>query len=255
MPTTHAIASPTSPNANSYAVRRAAERGTSRFGWLDSRHSFSFGGYHDPRRMGYHGLRVLNDDRVAPGMGFDTHPHRDMEILTWVLDGELAHRDSLGHASVLPAGGLQLMSAGSGVSHSEFNAREDAPVHFLQVWLQPRERGTEPRYQERAEPGVAGGGPVRLAATGRVDRATEGVMALGADAEVYVGTFDTAGSDTLLVPAGRVAYVHAATGTLTVEGQTLSAGDALTVEDPSRSVTLNLAGQPGARLIAFVLPA
>ncbi|MEM6458214.1 MAG: pirin family protein [Planctomycetota bacterium] len=242
-------------SAHPHAVRRAADRGASHFGWLDSRHSFSFGQYRDPRRMGYYGLRVLNDDRVAPGMGFDTHPHRDMEILTWVLDGELAHRDSMGHASVLPAGGLQLMSAGSGVSHSEFNASDDTPVHFLQVWLQPRQRGTVPRYQEQAEPGVAGGGPIRLVATGRVGHATGGVMSLGADAEVYVGVFDAAGSDTLAVPAGRVAYVHAATGTLTVDGQTLAAGDALTVEDPNRSTTLNLEAQPGARLIAFVLPA
>ncbi|MEM9418631.1 MAG: pirin family protein [Planctomycetota bacterium] len=231
-------------------LRPADERGTSNLGWLDSKHSFSFGGYHDPHRMGYHGLRVLNDDRVAPGMGFDTHPHRDMEILTWVLDGELAHKDSMGHASSLGAGGVQLMSAGTGVTHSEFNGRSDAPVHFLQVWIMPRERGTKPRYQEAIPDPATHDGQFAPLATpdGR-----DGSLTIGADAEVYVGDFSQGQSATLSVPYGRVAYIHVATGNVTVNGDTANAGDAITLDGDTK---IEIAGvNTQSQALAFVLPA
>ena len=229
--------------------RPADARGTTRIGWLDSKHSFSFGGYHDPTRMGYHGLRVLNDDRVAPGMGFDTHPHRDMEILTWVLDGELAHRDSMGHASSLGAGGIQLMSAGSGVTHSETNGREDAPVHFLQVWIMPTQRGTEPRYQEAVpDPATRDG---RFAALAAPD-GRDGSLVIGADAEVFVGDFADGQSATLPIPDGRVAYVHTATGSVTVNGQPAAAGDEVTVEGQD-AVTVEGTISNG-QVLVFLLP-
>jgi len=234
--------------------RPAAERGATHLGWLDSKHSFSFGGYHDPDRMGYHSLRVLNDDRVAPGTpgnpnGFDTHPHRDMEILTWVLDGELAHKDSMGHASTLGAGGIQLMSAGTGVSHSEFNGRADAPVHFLQVWITPRETGTTPRYQEAMPgPAIRAG---RFAALASPD-GRDGSLVIGADAEVYVGDFAAGQTATLQLLVGQVAYVHVATGGVTVNGQSAEAGDAVTLE--SRHA-IEVAGVSAAsQVLAFVLP-
>ena len=225
----------------------ADSRGSTRIGWLDSRHSFSFGGYHDSRRMSYHGLRVLNDDRVAPGQGFGAHPHRDMEILTWVLDGELAHRDSMGHASTLGPNGVQLMSAGTGVTHSEFNASAEAPVHFLQVWIEPRERDTAPRYQEKLDAlrdGVKGWTPVATP-DGR-----DGSLTIGADAEVFLASLPDGEEATLDLPAGRVAYVHVATGGVTVNGRAGVAGDAVTVEGGDITVS----GDDNARVIAFRLP-
>ena len=226
----------------------ADSRGHTRLGWLDSRHSFSFGNYHDPARMGYHGLRVLNDDRVAPGQGFGAHPHRDMEILTWVLDGALAHKDSMGHESVLQAGGVQLMSAGSGVVHSEFNASDSEPVHFLQVWIEPRERGAEPRYQERLDAPPADAGGFMPAATpgGR-----GGALDMGADAEVFLAWLSGGEAATLDLPAGRVAYLHVATGSLTVNGQPAVAGDAVLVERGDITVVT----EADAAVIAFRLPA
>lgn len=236
-------------------LRPAAERGVTRIGWLDSKHSFSFGGHQNPERMGYHGLRVINDDRVAPGTpgnptGFDTHPHRDMEILTWVLDGELAHQDSMGHASSLGAGGIQLMSAGTGVAHSEFNGRDDAPVHFLQVWIMPREHGTAPRYQEALPDPATRDGKLAPLATpdGR-----DGSLTIGADAQVYVGDFKPGRSASLDLPANRVAYVHVATGDVIVNGQSAAAGDAVLLESQE---TVDVAGgKEAGQALVFVLPA
>ena len=232
-------------------VRVADSRGTTRIGWLDSRHSFSFGGYYDPRRMGFHGLRVINDDRIAAGQGFDTHPHRDMEILTWVLDGELAHRDSMGHASSLGAGGLQLMSAGSGVTHSEFNAQTDAPVHLLQIWMTPQKNGTPPRYQEAVpDPASRSGRLVPLA----TPEGRDGSLILAADAAVYVGDFADGQADTYRPAPGRAVYLHVATGGVVVDGQTLSAGDALALD---QATELNIRGDdptPG-QVLLFDLPA
>ena len=240
-----------SPSAN-IQHRPAAERGATRIGWLDSKHSFSFGGYHNPQRMGYHGLRVLNDDRVAPAQGFGTHPHRDMEILTWVLDGELAHRDSMGHRSTLPTGTAQLMSAGTGVTHSEFNASDSKPVHFLQVWIQPAAPGAEPRYAELTIPADRRRGS--LVPLGTLD-GRDGSLVIGADAEVYVADLDpeTPGPLRLQLPGDRVAYVHQATGSSIVNGHTLEAGDALTLEAVDQ-VILAAAEKIGQVLI-FSLPA
>ncbi|MEM7625239.1 MAG: pirin family protein [Planctomycetota bacterium] len=234
-------------------LRPADERGVTRIGWLDSKHSFSFGGYHDPRKMGYHGLRVLNDDRVAPGMGFDTHPHRDMEILTWVLGGELAHKDSMGHASSLGAGGVQLMSAGTGVTHSEYNGRDDTPVHFLQVWINPTTPGNTPRYQEAVpDPATRDGRFAALATPG----GREGSLTIGADAEVYVADFVSGQSATLPIPVGRVAYVHVATGRVTINDQPAAAGDAVTVAGHDAVAVGGVAdGDAPSQVLAFVLPA
>lgn len=256
----------TSP-ASSLTLRPAADRGTTRLGWLDSKHSFSFAGYRDPQRMSYHGLRVINDDRLAPApgnqgglgprSGFDTHPHRDMEILTWVLDGELAHRDSMGHSSSLGAGGIQLMSAGTGVTHSEFNGRDDAPVHLLQIWIMPTTPAAPPRYQEAVpDPATRDGKFAPLANPSGSD----GALKIGADAEVYVGDFKAASgggqSATLPIPAGRVTYVHVTTGSVTINGQPAAAGDAVTIEGGD-AVTVESPGEGAStsQVLAFLLPA
>lgn len=239
-------------------LRPADERGTTRLGWLDSKHSFSFGEYHNPKRMGYHGLRVLNDDRVAPGppgnlSGFPEHPHRDMEILTWVLDGQLAHRDSMGHASTLGPGSIQLMSAGTGVTHSEFNASSEVPVHFLQVWIMPTAPGAEPRYQEATPDPAARHG--RLAPLANPN-GHKGALTLGADAHVYVGDFPPGTSDPLDLPDDRVAYVHVATGQAEINGQPAAAGDAVTIEDHNQLIIEGStdASEP-TQVLVFVLPA
>jgi len=195
----------------------AASRGVSDFGWLDSRHSFSFGRWHDPERMGFRSLRVLNDDRVAPGGGFPTHPHADMEILTYVLDGAIAHRDSMGHRTELRAGELQRMTAGSGVTHSEFNASDDAPLHFLQIWIVPEREGLEPSYEQQP---IAGDGLVLAASRNGRD----GSLTVHQDADVYVLDGGSARHE---LRAGRHAYVHVATGHAVVNGEDLAAGDAV----------------------------
>jgi redox-sensitive bicupin YhaK (pirin superfamily) len=204
--------------------------------------------------MGYHGLRVLNDDRVAPGGGFDTHPHRDMEILTWVLDGRLAHRDSMGHASALGPGGLQVMSAGSGVTHSEFNASDAAPVHFLQVWIQPTQTGTEPRYAERSVDPAARDGKLALLAADDPSGDAEAIE-IGADARVYVGDFRSGQSAVLQVNPDRVAYVHVATGQLTVNDTPLEAGDAVTLEGVDQVRIEGSVADAAGQLLLFDLPA
>ena len=222
----------------------AASRGRTGIGWLDSRHSFSFGGYHNPQRMGFHGLRVLNDDRVAPGQGFGAHPHRDMEILTWVLDGALAHRDSMGHRSTLGPNGVQLISAGTGVTHSEFNASAEAPVHFLQVWIEPRARGGTPRYQEKLD--AFGGGAAGLVPVATPD-GRDGSLVIGADAEVYLASLVPGEGAAVELPGGRVMYVHVAAGSVTINGQAAAAGDAVIVA----SGDVTLVGVEDARVIAF----
>lgn len=245
---------PPSPPEHTTTLRNipADSRGRTDLGWLHSQHSFSFGGYHDPQRMGYHGLRVLNDDRVAPGRGFDTHPHREMEILTWVLDGQLAHRDSMGHDSSLGAGGIQLMSAGTGVRHSEYNGRDNAPVHFLQIWISPSQTGTPPRYQEAVpDPADRDGRFVALATPDGRD----GSLTLGADARVMVGDFGAGQHDRLLLDRPEVAYLHVAAGNVTVNGHPLAAGDAMTVEQADAVEVRGVASdQAKGQVLAFVLP-
>jgi quercetin 2,3-dioxygenase len=229
-------------------LRLGHERGHANHGWLDSFHSFSFAGYHDPRHMGFGPLRVINEDRVAAGAGFGTHGHRDMEIVSYVLDGALAHRDSLGNGSVIRPGDVQRMSAGTGVMHSEFNDRKDGPTHFLQIWIEPDRRGIEPGYEEKRFEVADKRGRLRLIASpdGR-----EGSVRLHQDAEIHAGLFDGGESAALAVPTGRRVYVHVARGALQVNGQALAAGDAAKLVDEAQ---VALSAGVDAEVLVFVLP-
>jgi hypothetical protein len=230
------------------AIRKAGERGHTRLEWLDSHHTFSFGEYQDPRHMGLSNLRVINDDTVAPGGGFGTHGHRDMEIVSYVLSGVLEHRDSLGNGSVIRPGDVQRMSAGKGVLHSEYNPSGEEPVHFLQIWLQPSRRGVEPGYAQRHFPETERRGRLRLLVSpdGRdasLDAHQDGLL---------YGTLLEAGQgvDHPLSP-GRRAYVHVARGQVSVNGVALVAGDGAQVEGEP---TVRLDGLTGAEALLFDLP-
>jgi redox-sensitive bicupin YhaK (pirin superfamily) len=212
-------------------IRRAGERGHTQLSWLDSHHTFSFGEYHDPAHMGFGTLRVINDDRVAPGQGFGTHPHRDMEIITYVLEGALEHRDSLGTGSVIRPGEVQRMSAGTGIRHSEFNASKGETVHFLQIWILPEKSGLPPSYEQRALPSPARGG-LALAAS-RDGR--DGSVTVHQDVAVYAGQLDGKSSVTQPV-AGRRAWVHVARGALSLNGHALSEGDGAAISDEQQLV-------------------
>ncbi len=204
-------------------IRRSDERGYADHGWLQSFHSFSFAGYYDARHMGFGALRVINEDRVAPGTGFGTHGHRDMEIVTYVLDGALAHRDSMGNGSVIRPGDVQRMSAGTGVQHSEFNDDKTGVTHFLQIWIEPMQRGATPGYeQKRFEPGQKRG---RLQPIAAPD-ARDGALTIGQDAVVHAGLFDGAERAELKIGDGRRLYVHLVRGRLDVNSRTLHTGDA-----------------------------
>ena len=209
-------------------LRPAAERGHADHGWLDSWHSFSFADYHDPRHMGFGSLRVINEDRVAAGTGFGTHGHRDMEIVSYVLDGALAHRDSLGNGSVIRPGDVQRMTAGTGVMHSEYNHQPDRPTHFLQIWIQPDRRGLAPGYEERRFDDAEKRGRLRLIAS---PDGAEGSVTVHQSARLYAGLFDGDESARLELAPGRRAYVHVARGALRVNGRMLSAGDAAKLVD------------------------
>ncbi|MBV8603710.1 MAG: pirin family protein [Pelomonas sp.] len=229
---------------------RSAERGLAEHGWLQSRHSFSFADYFDPRRMGFGVLRVINEDRIAPGTGFGTHGHRDMEILSYVLDGELAHKDSMGTGSVIRPGDLQRMSAGSGVMHSEFNHAQDRTTHFLQIWLLPREKGITPGYEQAYFDPAEKRGRLRLLAA--PDGAVEapGALTVHADARLYAGLFDGAERAELALAPGRLAYVFLVRGALTVNGERLAAGDALQLSEVE---TLRIEAGEGAEVLVFDL--
>lgn len=201
---------------------RAGDRGVANHGWLSSRHTFSFGHYYDPRRIGFSDLRVINDDRVAPGRGFGTHPHRDMEILSYVLDGALEHKDSMGTGSVIVPGDVQLMSAGTGVRHSEFNHSHETPVHFLQIWVGPAEKGAAPRYQQTNVAAADKRG--KLAPIVSPD-GNGGSLTIRQDTRIYAGLFDGDERATLELAPDRFAYVHVARGSVTVNGVTLGEGD------------------------------
>ncbi|HUP10337.1 MAG TPA: pirin family protein [Caldimonas sp.] len=211
-------------------VRKSSERGQADHGWLKSFHTFSFADYHDPRYMGHGNLRVINEDRIAPGTGFGTHGHRDMEIVSYVLEGELAHQDSMGNgrgggaAGVIRPGDVQRMSAGRGVMHSEFNHAKDATTHFLQIWIEPSQRGIEPGYEQRHFDAAEKRGRLRLIASpdGR-----EGSVTIHADASIRSGLFDGAERATLALDPSRKAWVHIARGAAVVNGRPLEAGDAL----------------------------
>ncbi len=218
-------------------LRKSADRGHADHGWLKSHHSFSFADYHDPAHMGVGNLRVINEDLIAPGTGFGTHGHRDMEILSYVLEGALAHRDSIGpaggHSGVIRPGDVQRMSAGTGVMHSEFNHASDRPTHFLQIWILPRERGIAPGYEQKHFDADSKRGRLRRVASpdGREDS-----VVLHADASLHAGLFGAGDRlDQPLDPA-RIAYVHLVRGTLRVNGQALQSGDAVRLDQESQLV-------------------
>jgi quercetin 2,3-dioxygenase len=229
-------------------IRRAEDRGHADHGWLNSYHSFSFADYWDPRHVEFGALRVVNEDRVVPGAGFGTHGHRDMEILSYVLDGELAHKDSTGTSSVIRPGDLQRMSAGSGVMHSEFNNSQSKPVHFLQIWIQPDVAGIAPEYEQKYFAPEDKRGRLRLVAS--KDGADDSVRIHQA-ARVYAGLFDGAERATLEVTPGRRIYVHVARGRITANDVALGTGDALKLTDTG---TLSLSKGAGAEVIVFDLP-
>jgi redox-sensitive bicupin YhaK (pirin superfamily) len=229
-------------------LRPAAARGASRTRWLDSRHTFSFAEYHDPAQMGFRALRVINDDRVAAGAGFPTHGHADMEILTYVLEGALEHRDSLGTGSVIRPGDVQRMSAGTGVRHSEMNASREEPVHFLQIWLLPERRGLAPGYEQKQLPAAAERGRLRLAAS-RDGR--DGSVTIHQDVNLYAGRLEPGESATLALAPGRHAWVQVARGGVSLNGQRLAEGDGAAVTDER---TLSLVGDgPAAEVLVFDL--
>ncbi|MFM0647305.1 pirin family protein [Paraburkholderia bryophila] len=204
-------------------IRRSEERGHANHGWLDSYHSFSFADYRDPQHVHFGPLRVINEDRIAGGQGFGTHGHRDMEIVTYVLDGALAHRDSMGNGSTIRPGDVQRMSAGTGVQHSEYNASQEDAAHLLQIWVIPQRTGDVPSYEEKRFVDADKRGRLRVVASpdGR-----DGSVTIHADASIYAALIDGAEQATLTLPAGRLAYVHVARGALTVNGEALHAGDA-----------------------------
>ena len=207
-------------------LRKAEDRGTADFGWLDSRHTFSFGQYHDPRHMGFGPLRVINDDRVAPGGGFDTHPHRDMEIISYVLEGALAHKDSLGTGSVIRPGDVQRMSAGTGIRHSEFNASDKEPVHFLQIWIMPENKGLPPSYEQKNFDVAERSNRLRLVASGTPK---DGALKIHQDVDLYASLLD-AGARVAHAPAtGRGQWLHLAEGKLKVNGVEMKTGDGLAI--------------------------
>ena len=210
--------------------RPAAERGRADFGWLDSRHTFSFGEYYDPRYMGFRALRVINDDRVKPGHGFGTHPHRDMEIISYVLDGALAHKDSMGTGSVIRPGDVQRISAGTGVLHSEMNPSNTEPVHFLQIWLMPSERGIAPSYEEKRFDAAEKQGRLRLIAAAD---ARDGAVAIHQDVDLYASLLKPGEGTRLELRPGRHAWVQVAAGALTLNGQPLGEGDGAALSEES----------------------
>lgn len=212
-------------------LRTSSERGFADHGWLKSFHSFSFAGYYDPQFMGWGNLRVVNEDRIAPGTGFGTHGHRDMEIISYVLSGELAHKDSMGNVKGIPPGDVQRMSAGSGVQHSEFNHAQGAQTHFLQIWIEPNVRGIEPSYEQKTFTAPEKSGVLRLVAS---PTGAQGAVLLHADARMYSGLFTGDQTAGLALGAQRKAYVQLLRGTLLVNGVALTAGDALLIEDETQ---------------------
>jgi redox-sensitive bicupin YhaK (pirin superfamily) len=229
------------------SIRPAHERGYADHGWLRSFHSFSFAGYHDPEHMGFGNLRVINEDRIAPGTGFGTHGHRDMEIVSYVLEGALAHRDSLGNGASITPGEVQRMSAGTGVLHSEFNHAADRETHFLQIWILPSRTGIAPGYeQKRFDEASKRGRLCRVAAPDGGD----GALMLHADASIHIGLFDGEESAELPLAPGRLGYVYVARGELDVGGLRLAAGDAAMLRDEP---AVRLGQGRGAEVLVFDL--
>jgi redox-sensitive bicupin YhaK (pirin superfamily) len=231
------------------AVRPAAERGRADFGWLDSRHSFSFGDYYDPRHMGFGPLRVINEDRVKPGAGFDTHGHRDMEIISYVLEGALEHKDSIGTGSVIRPGEVQIMSAGTGIRHSEFNHSKSEPVHFLQIWLLPNRQALAPRYDQKAFPASGKRGRLRL--VGSPDGRDDSIL-IHQDVRLYDSLLGNGETVTHPLAARRKSWVQVVRGAVDVNGKTAGAGDGIAIEDePELTIT---ARAEGSEFLVFDLP-
>jgi hypothetical protein len=228
-------------------IRKSEERGHADHGWLKSHHSFSFADYFDPAHMGWGNLRVINDDLIAPGGGFGTHPHRDMEIVTYVTTGALAHKDSMGNGTTIPPGDVQRMSAGSGVRHSEFNIAPDQATHLFQIWIEPRDKGITPGYEQKSFADAEKRGRLRLIAS---PDGTDGSVTIHADAALYAGLFDAGESASLALDPARKAYVHVARGTLAVNGQSLQQGDAALLADES---SLTLSDGDDAEVLVFDL--
>ncbi|MFM6985192.1 MAG: pirin family protein [Hydrogenophaga sp.] len=230
-------------------VRRSHERGFADHGWLKSHHSFSFAGYFDPAWMGWGNLRVINEDRIAPGTGFGMHGHRDMEIISYVLQGNLAHQDSMGNVKGLPPGDVQRMSAGTGVMHSEFNHAQGETTHFLQIWIEPSQRGIAPGYEQKTFADADKRGRLRLVAS---PDGAEGSVHIHADAALYAGLLDGDETAELAIDPARKAYVHLVRGTVEVNGQRLEGGDAALLAGESR---VALARAQDAEVLVFDLAA
>jgi redox-sensitive bicupin YhaK (pirin superfamily) len=228
-------------------IRRSEARGLADHGWLKSQHSFSFADYHDPQWMGWGNLRVINEDRIAPGTGFGAHGHRDMEIISYVLQGNLAHKDSMGNVKGIPPGDVQRMSAGQGVRHSEFNHAPDQTTHFLQIWIEPNVRGIAPGYEQKTFSDAEKRGQLRLVAS---PDGASGSVTIHADAAVYAGLLDGGDAVALALDASRKAYVHLVRGALHVNGEALKAGDAVALEGEAQ-LTLDAAEQ--AEVLVFDL--
>jgi redox-sensitive bicupin YhaK (pirin superfamily) len=229
------------------AVRKSEERGHFDHGWLDTYHTFSFDQYHDPKHVHFRSLRVINEDRVAPGVGFPTHPHRDMEIITYVLEGALAHKDSLGTGAVIRPGDGQRMSAGTGIQHSEFNASKDEPVHLLQIWIFPEKKGLEPSYEQKSFPDEEKQGKLRLIAA-RDPR--DGAVKVHQDVELYVTKLAPGDKVTHTLREGRHAWLQVARGAVTLNGTPLQQGDGAGVSDER---ALQIAGEQDAEVLLFDL--
>ena len=228
-------------------LRRSEDRGHEDHGWLNAYHSFSFGDYYDPQQMGFGALRVINEDRIKPASGFGTHGHKDMEIITYVLEGELAHQDSMGNSSVIRPGDVQRMSAGKGVRHSEFNHAEGASTHLLQIWIMPNVQGIAPGYEEKRFAAAEKRGRLRLIAS---PDGQDGSVTIHQDAKLYAGLLDGLEQAVYPIPAGRKVYLHLAQGELSVNGIALKAGDALRITDEQR---ITLDGGRQAEVLLFDL--
>ncbi len=241
--------SPTTMNASQMiTIRRSHERGHANHGWLDARHTFSFANYYDPAHVHFGPLRVLNQDRIRAARGFPTHGHDNMEIVTYVLSGELEHRDSMGHGSKIRPGDVQLMSAGSGLTHSEFNGSEEQELHLLQMWVFPRERDTKPRYEQKHFDEESRRGRLRLVAS---PDGSDQSLTIGQDARLFAGILDSGDESAQLLPPGRMAWLHVATGSIELNGQYLEAGDGAAIAGEGG---LQLLGLERADLVLWELP-
>jgi redox-sensitive bicupin YhaK (pirin superfamily) len=228
-------------------IRKAGERGVAEHGWLHSKHTFSFADYYDPKHMGYRSLRVINDDRVEPGEGFGTHPHRDMEIISYVVKGELEHKDSMGNGSIIRPGDVQRMSAGSGVTHSEFNPQPDQPAHFLQIWIQPAILGITPGYEQKNYSDEEKTNRLRLVAS---PDGADGSVSINQDARLYATLLQPGHTVATPVDANRSIWVQLVKGKLTVNGETIETGDGAAIENAE---ALTLTGIENSEVLVFEL--